>query len=70
MLWVLGYVNLLDKVGSPQCPHKVWSMLAAAPTMLASGNTGLVLALYLRALSPIIVAFCTWAGKPVGVGRK
>ena len=43
----LGHMPGKDKIGSPYLPNRVFHMLGLFPTVLASGNTGLVLALQL-----------------------
>lgn len=60
-IFTLGYCNLLDRVGQPMTPSRVFCLLGLFPTCLASGNTGLVLTFCMRALCPLYTMFCAWA---------
>ena len=58
------HIRLYDKnedAGSPEKPNRVWHMMGLFPTCLASGNTGLVMALWLRLWCPKYTAFKDWA---------
>ena len=60
-IWSLGYMPGKDKIGSPYYPNRIFHMLGLFPTVLASGNTGLVLVIQLRAMCPKYSAFKSWA---------
>lgn len=57
-----GFKYGKDRVGSPTYPARVWHPRGLFPTVLASGNAGLVRWPKLFAMCPVRVAFATWAG--------
>jgi hypothetical protein len=59
-IFTLGYCSLRDRIGYPMTPSRVFHPLGLLPTCLASGNTGLVRTIRLRALDNIYCAWVTW----------
>ena len=56
----VGFKNRNDTVGSPQFPSRVWHPIGLFPTSLASGQTGLVRTIWLRAMCRIYSTFRHW----------
>ena len=56
----LGYIDFKDRVGSPLLPSRIFHMMGLLPTVMASGNTGLVLTLGLRSMCPKYSGFMMW----------
>jgi site-specific DNA-cytosine methylase len=56
----LGYMDFKDRVGSPLLPNRIFHMMGLFPTVMASGNTGLVLVLQLRSMCPKYGGFMMW----------
>ena len=63
-IFTLGYKYDKDKLGNPAYPARVWHPAGLFPTVLASGNAGLLRWPNLRAMCPLREAFNTWAGAP------
>ena len=59
-IFTLGYCNLRDKIGYPMTPSRVFHPMGLLPTCLASGNTGLVRTIKLRALDGLYCALVQW----------
>ena len=59
-IFTVGYKNLRDRVGPPHEPSRVWLPTGSFPTCLASSNSGLVLAMWLRAMCPLYNAMTSW----------
>ena len=55
----MGYKSL-SSIGTPLAPSNVWLPSGLFPTCLASGNSGLVLTIMLRALCPLYCIFTEW----------
>ena len=60
-IFTLGFCDNNEDAGSPDKPNRVWHMMGLFPTCLASGNTGLVMAMWLRLWCPKYTAFKDWA---------
>ena len=60
-IYTLGFCDNNEDAGTPEKPNRVWHMMGLFPTCLASGNTGLVMALWLRLWCPKYTAFKDWA---------
>ena len=60
----LGYKYGKDKLGNPTYPARVWHPAGLFPTVLASGNAGILRWPKLRAMCPPREAFNTWAHAP------
>ena len=60
-IYTLGFCDKNEDAGTPEKPNRVWYMMGLFPTCLTSGNTGLVMALWLRLLCPKYTAFIDWA---------
>ena len=56
----VGYKNLKDSIGFPMESSNVWLPSGSFPTCLASGNSGLVLTVMLRALCSLYSMFTEW----------
>jgi site-specific DNA-cytosine methylase/integrase len=63
-IFTLGYKYGKDKLGNPAYPARVWHPAGLFPTVLASGNAGLLRWPKLRAMCPLRGAFNTWAHLP------
>ena len=59
-IFTVGYKNMRDRVGPPHEPSRVWLPTGLFPTCLASGNSGLVLTMWLRAMCPLYSAMTSW----------
>ena len=59
-IFTLGYCNLRDKIGYPMTPSRVFHPMGLLPTCLASGNTGFVRTVKLRALNGLYCALVQW----------
>ena len=63
-IFTLGYKYGKDKLGNPAYPAQVWHPAGLFPTVLASGNAGLLRWPKPRAVCPLREAFSTWANAP------
>ena len=63
-IFTLGYKYGKDKLGNPAYPARVWHPAGLFPTVLASGNAGLLRWPMLRAMCPLREAFNLWARVP------
>ena len=64
-IFTLGYKYGKDKLGNPAFPARVWHPSGLFPTVLASGNAGLIRWPRFKAMCPVRQAFCTWAKIPL-----
>jgi site-specific DNA-cytosine methylase len=59
-IFTLGYKDKYNKIGTPPKPSHVWLPTGLFPTCLASGNSGLVRTIFLRAMCPLYSRFSIW----------
>ena len=59
-IFTLGYKDKYSKIGTPPKPSHVWLPTGLFPTCLASGNSGLVRTIFLRAMCPLYSRFSVW----------
>ena len=60
-IYTLGFCDKNEEAGTPEKSNRVWYMMVTFPTCLASGNTGLMLAMWLPLWCPKYTAFQDWA---------
>ena len=66
----VAYKDKRCRIGTPPKPSHVWLPTGLFPTCLASGNSGLVRTLYLRAMCPLYVGFSAWFDATYTIGGR
>ena len=69
-IFTVGYKNKRCRIGTPPKPSHVWLPTGLFPTCLASGNSGLVRTLYLRAMCPLCAGFSAWFDATYTIGGR